>query len=880
MGMFGKFEIAWGITTTSSRQGITLLVDGCDAAWIPPEHIFVPVEEPDTASLPPVGSLVRVCVVDEGSDPLVVSRRHGEAIVGNVIRVGKYHYQVEAAGRVLGHIHYTELIRVCPKLALLADNPVLAGLKMEPESYRDDLSKAQFALADTGRRKKLEMAYAALRPPQQTKGQIVAAFGGIAFACCLDPMFELADLQLKINLDQVKERFAASWEALRLQPAAGDYVVASSARIVSRKEYQDRVTVEVNVLAREGEQPRTLQTVWNDGTLQDDSLFSPSVPRLSDGPGEKTLADCRRLYESTCGSMRKRLDAALIVDDDANVLKHLSWLLEQIGVASMTAQSAAEAREKLSGMQGLLLVMVDVQLRDDPDDTSGFELALEMASQRPNSLLVLITAHALGENLELARRGNIAALLQKPAIPYPWIQTICSCLQEAGDFQGKLFSDEALAPVTGILDGADKTSRLQPKPVSLDRGPAPLPPVKAIQRELSEAREVLQLSEVCLFRIEPISEAVEIANAAVLDAKTKHDYEPLLSFSPVREVVLDRHTLGIYSESHAQHSPSAISRNKHLLSVVKYLSCYGCEIQASDGYAYALFAFADDSGRFDNPQWMDRVFLPRFKLAASRIVAALDREHYQHLMRQLHILSSEGSYAKGLGHTLMQSLSVLNIDMLRLSDCLQEAEREVTAARLTEVRATVRTIEKQLASLSGISKIFVRPLAATAEASALQLETVIGDILQGVSRLAAQTGVDLRLRRQLGGVGVVACAEMPLRLILLNLVMNAIQMTGLFRPGRGLVECWVAPEQIGPNQRGLAVSVSDNGPGIHTFLWSRIFQPMYSIRENGLGMGLFLAEEAAHSLGATVVLDRSSLYVGSTFKVVLPLAECTKKDNP
>lgn len=64
------------------------------------------------------------------------------------------------------------------------------------------------------------------------------------------------------------------------------------------------------------------------------------------------------------------------------------------------------------------------------------------------------------------------------------------------------------------------------------------------------------------------------------------------------------------------------------------------------------------------------------------------------------------------------------------------------------------------------------------------------------------------------------------------------------------------------------VRVVDDGPGIPPRLRDAIFQPFVSMRENGTGLGLPIAAEAASNLGGTLVLEESA--VGASFAVYLP----------
>jgi signal transduction histidine kinase len=108
-------------------------------------------------------------------------------------------------------------------------------------------------------------------------------------------------------------------------------------------------------------------------------------------------------------------------------------------------------------------------------------------------------------------------------------------------------------------------------------------------------------------------------------------------------------------------------------------------------------------------------------------------------------------------------------------------------------------------------------------------------------------------------------SEGQLEQVIVNLVTNASLAIPAGRPGEVTI-------RIGHGEQGMArLDVQDNGTGIAPDLMERIFDPFYSTRDVGKGMGLGLpichAIVTAHggTLTATSVAG-----MGSTFRVELP----------
>jgi signal transduction histidine kinase len=63
---------------------------------------------------------------------------------------------------------------------------------------------------------------------------------------------------------------------------------------------------------------------------------------------------------------------------------------------------------------------------------------------------------------------------------------------------------------------------------------------------------------------------------------------------------------------------------------------------------------------------------------------------------------------------------------------------------------------------------------------------------------------------------------------------------------------------------------SDNGPGLPRGVEDRIFQPAFSLKEAGEGMGLTIARQIVRSHGGTIHAISDRRRNGATFLVVLP----------
>jgi signal transduction histidine kinase len=96
--------------------------------------------------------------------------------------------------------------------------------------------------------------------------------------------------------------------------------------------------------------------------------------------------------------------------------------------------------------------------------------------------------------------------------------------------------------------------------------------------------------------------------------------------------------------------------------------------------------------------------------------------------------------------------------------------------------------------------------------------------------------------------------------VLANLVTNAVEATG----SGGVVEI-----SVGQDARDVWIEVADNGPGISPADRERVFDPLYTTKPTGVGLGLALSRRYVEgNRGSLRVTDCDS--GGACFRLTLP----------
>lgn len=120
--------------------------------------------------------------------------------------------------------------------------------------------------------------------------------------------------------------------------------------------------------------------------------------------------------------------------------------------------------------------------------------------------------------------------------------------------------------------------------------------------------------------------------------------------------------------------------------------------------------------------------------------------------------------------------------------------------------------------------------------------------------------VKTRLARQLPATPV---DQTQMQQVLVNLVKNAMQ---------AMTTGGTLTLQTGESSDGVWMSVSDTGGGIPQEQINRIFEPFYTTKKQGTGLGLMIVQRIVRAHGGRIELE-SNVGRGTTFRVWLPLHE-------
>jgi PAS domain S-box-containing protein len=234
-----------------------------------------------------------------------------------------------------------------------------------------------------------------------------------------------------------------------------------------------------------------------------------------------------------------------------------------------------------------------------------------------------------------------------------------------------------------------------------------------------------------------------------------------------------------------------------------------------------------------------------------------DVTNFRNLERQLadaEHLATLGELSAGLAHEIKNPLAGIKgaIDVIRDSLPPTDKHRDI----LGDVLHEVSRIDKIVRDLLNYAK--PRPPSH----SSIDLPGLVQRIV-AIARAAPQNRSYSLEVRQLAPIPGFTGDETQLQQVLLNLLLNAQNAL----PSGGRIEITL---DYDPQAKIIRMAVTDNGPGIPEEIQKKIFQPFFTTRTDGTGLGLATCLKNVQYHGGSIEVH-SIAGTGTTFTVTIPL---------
>ena len=224
-------------------------------------------------------------------------------------------------------------------------------------------------------------------------------------------------------------------------------------------------------------------------------------------------------------------------------------------------------------------------------------------------------------------------------------------------------------------------------------------------------------------------------------------------------------------------------------------------------------------------------------------------------------MATLGELASGLAHEIRNPMNLAQGGVEEISEALKEPERDAAFDKQIEglvslIQRGIDRIESVIGRLHRLSQVRKSKVGGSSD-----LAAVVDDLRSFLNLSEAGRGALVEVDVPDGvEVGLDSGA---LNQVLLNLSLNAIQAGGK----EVTLKLFYEPSQT-ENLAGV-LRVSDNGPGIPGNIGERIFEPFYTGRAEGTGLGLPLCRTIVREAGGRLWLD-TNYPGGASFCIELP----------
>ncbi len=227
-------------------------------------------------------------------------------------------------------------------------------------------------------------------------------------------------------------------------------------------------------------------------------------------------------------------------------------------------------------------------------------------------------------------------------------------------------------------------------------------------------------------------------------------------------------------------------------------------------------------------------------------------------------LNTMGELAAGMAHELNQPLAAIVANAQAVRRMLAD-----DAPALDTLRHAIAQVEAQGRRAADVVTRLRRQVetpAGTGPMQTVDLRVNLRSVLDLLESDARHRGVAITTR---GGPVLVKADPIALEQIVHNLLANALQALDAVPDAERSIHIVVHSDQT----HGI-LTLRDSGPGIDEEHLARLFEPFFSTRPGGLGLGLSLSEALTQAMHGTLSAGHAPTR-GAQFRLALPLADPT-----
>jgi PAS domain S-box-containing protein len=241
-------------------------------------------------------------------------------------------------------------------------------------------------------------------------------------------------------------------------------------------------------------------------------------------------------------------------------------------------------------------------------------------------------------------------------------------------------------------------------------------------------------------------------------------------------------------------------------------------------------------------------------LAINIIEDTTEKRATQQALIQSEKLSAVGKIAASLAHEINNPLQAVMGNLGLAQESLTENPEVEKYIRIAA--SELKRVSQIVADLREASR---KPTVK--ERSATPIEEIIQRVVDLTHKKCEEKKITLTWKKEPKTPMVLVSADQMVQ-VMLNLVINAIEAM----PDGGELSI-ISEDTTDP--KGVNVFVSDNGGGIADEIRPRLFEPFFSTKQEGMGLGLYISRQIIKNHQGRLEIERSNPG-GTTFRIWLP----------
>jgi signal transduction histidine kinase len=211
--------------------------------------------------------------------------------------------------------------------------------------------------------------------------------------------------------------------------------------------------------------------------------------------------------------------------------------------------------------------------------------------------------------------------------------------------------------------------------------------------------------------------------------------------------------------------------------------------------------------------------------------------------------------AGGLAHEIKNPLNSIAIQIHLMQKLSERAETRLK----NDMQDIIRVLKEEVDRLNNLSREYLQISKSPAlELQKSSLHAVLNTVFDLVQPLMSLSHIDLKTDVDTELPDVLIDSD-KLKQVFINIINNAVEAM----PAGGTLA--VSMQQTAAS---VLLSFTDTGPGIPQENKDKIFQPFFSTKSIGTGLGLTVAKNIMEAHGGAIWFERQEH--GSTFFVQLP----------